>query len=225
MHPNDVAHRTPSQTSVSLPGYEIAGELEHPGPCALFRAVHDGANVLIKVPRHDTAQAAVALQREFQTLRSLSSAEIPKVRELVHEPWALVLEDPGGTPLTGVDSYGRPDVDLALIVGVQLAATIAELHRLGIAHNDINPASILFEAESGRARLIDFTLATASGRRVCYYSENVQQLFPEDQDLVALDTESYLGVPMADATGATIGYLAVLDVKSMPENPRGRFRF
>jgi formate hydrogenlyase transcriptional activator len=53
---------------------------------------------------------------------------------------------------------------------------------------------------------------------VCHYSENVQERFPNDRDLVGLGVESYLGAPMLDASGHVIGHLAVLHNRPMPED-------
>ena len=50
------------------------------------------------------------------------------------------------------------------------------------------------------------------------YSQHTQTLFPEDADLVDLDAESYLGVPMFGASGEVIGHLAVLDVAPMKDS-------
>ncbi|HEY7499248.1 MAG TPA: sigma 54-interacting transcriptional regulator [Vicinamibacterales bacterium] len=53
---------------------------------------------------------------------------------------------------------------------------------------------------------------------VCHYSEDVQERFPNDRDLVGLGVESYLGAPMLDASGHVIGHLAVLHNRPMPED-------
>jgi GAF domain-containing protein len=44
-------------------------------------------------------------------------------------------------------------------------------------------------------------------------------LFPEDKDLVSLNAESYLGVPLQDASGNILGHLAVLNDKPMNAKP------
>ncbi len=51
--------------------------------------------------------------------------------------------------------------------------------------------------------------------KTSYYPQAVQSLFPQDLDLVALNAESYLGLPIQTATGQIIGHLAILDVKPM----------
>jgi formate hydrogenlyase transcriptional activator len=55
----------------------------------------------------------------------------------------------------------------------------------------------------------------------CLYKDDVQRLFPDDSDLVALGVRSYLGVPLKGAQGQTLGHLAALDSAPMSEDPRG----
>ena len=50
---------------------------------------------------------------------------------------------------------------------------------------------------------------------ICHYGEDLQSLFPEDRDLVTLGAQSFLGVPMFNASGAVIGHIAILDDKPM----------
>ncbi len=55
----------------------------------------------------------------------------------------------------------------------------------------------------------------------CLYPDDIQKLFPEDADLVALSARSYLGVPLRGADGRTLGHLAALDTRPMRDEPRG----
>src|SRR3989442_14364516 len=54
-----------------------------------------------------------------------------------------------------------------------------------------------------------------------HYGAGRQRLFPKDVILVELGAESFLGIPMLDASGRVIGHLAVMDDKPMEEPPRG----
>src|SRR3989441_6387107 len=54
-----------------------------------------------------------------------------------------------------------------------------------------------------------------------HYGAGLQRLFPKDVILVELGAESFLGIPMLDASGRVIGHLAVMDDKPMEEPPRG----
>jgi PAS domain S-box-containing protein len=54
---------------------------------------------------------------------------------------------------------------------------------------------------------------------VCHYQNDIQTLFPRDQDLVKLRAQSYLAVPLVSPRGNVLGHLAALDIKPMPLTP------
>ncbi len=47
------------------------------------------------------------------------------------------------------------------------------------------------------------------------YPHSIQQLFPEDEDLLTLEAESYLGIAIVDSKGKTIGHLAGLHTEPL----------
>ena len=51
------------------------------------------------------------------------------------------------------------------------------------------------------------------GQRLCVYRHGVQQLFPEDTLLRELGVDSYIGIPLWDSTGRSIGLIAVMGNK------------
>ena len=55
----------------------------------------------------------------------------------------------------------------------------------------------------------------------CFYSNELQRLFPEEKELVDLGANSYIGIPMLGADAQVIGHLAVLDTEPMDNGPRG----
>jgi PAS domain S-box-containing protein len=55
----------------------------------------------------------------------------------------------------------------------------------------------------------------------CFYSHELQKLFPADKDLVGLQVESYIGIPVRNSHGNVIGHIAVLDTEPMGQGPRG----
>ena len=55
---------------------------------------------------------------------------------------------------------------------------------------------------------------------LCHHPTGVKDLFPEDRPLVEMGIESYLGVPLRDAGGQTLGHLAVFDDRPMPHERR-----
>jgi serine/threonine protein kinase len=72
---------------------------------------------------------------------------------------ALVLEDPGGTPLDRL--LGRPlDVSHFLRIAIPLAGALRHVHERGLIHKDIKPANILVESASSGVWLTGFGIAS-----------------------------------------------------------------
>ncbi|MEJ6480830.1 AAA family ATPase [Nostoc punctiforme UO1] len=53
-----------------------------------------------------------------------------------------------------------------------------------------------------------------------YCKKLVQQIFPEDLDLVAMQAESYLGISLKNANGDPIGNLCILDIQPLVDKQR-----
>lgn len=54
-----------------------------------------------------------------------------------------------------------------------------------------------------------------------YYPEKLQTIFPLDHDLVKLNAESYVGVPLVDSSGKILGHLVVIDEYPMADGSIG----
>lgn len=80
--------------------------------------------------------------------------------------------------------------------------------------------TIALYAGGGLAENIEYDLEgtpceNVVGREPCSYPENVQNLFPDDEMLVTMGVESYVGVPLFGSHGAPVGIVAVLDGNPM----------
>jgi formate hydrogenlyase transcriptional activator len=60
---------------------------------------------------------------------------------------------------------------------------------------------------------------------LCHHPTSVSQRFPEDEAMIRWGIESYLGVPLRDPDGRTMGHLAVFDDRPMHAEPRRMFIF
>lgn len=95
---------------------------------------------------------------------------------------------------------------------------------------------------AGRARTIAFWYRDAFAENVewdlrgtpcedvvhgslCHHASGVSRKFPADEPLIRLGIDSYLGVPLRDPEGKTLGHLAVFDDRPMPAEPRKLFIF
>ncbi|TMH76376.1 MAG: GAF domain-containing protein [Betaproteobacteria bacterium] len=165
------------------------------GACGRFellrgRRTSTGASVLLKRCRETGADPG-PLRREFAIASALSSAVtlLPRMVESP-PPAAMLMEDPGGEVLSERLKSGALAVDVALSVGLQVAATLAELHGQGIVHRGIRPDTILLGADGSRAWLIDFSQASPS------------PIAPHSaQPLVATGSPAYLTYLSPELTG------------------------
>lgn len=135
----------------------------HDGRHKLFRSTNPACPVVVKVTADPPDPEAIAsLRHEYELLRELSLPGIVRVVGLVRAGagLALVLEDAGRQNLTERLGAGPLSVSEFLEISLQLAETVARLHNARIVHRDISPSNIVWNAESGRATLVDFGIAT-----------------------------------------------------------------
>jgi diguanylate cyclase (GGDEF)-like protein len=59
------------------------------------------------------------------------------------------------------------------------------------------------------------TVFELNGGSICFYPNNVQKSFPEDHLLTEMEAESYIGVPLVNSVGKTIGIICIVDDKPM----------
>lgn len=60
--------------------------------------------------------------------------------------------------------------------------------------------------------------AQVQKHQICYYPTHTQRLFPEDAYLTDFNIESYLGGPLLNAAGETVGLIALMHQQTLP-NP------
>jgi PAS domain S-box-containing protein len=145
--------------------YEILEPL-HESPLTLIsraRRAGTGEAVVLKLLKPDAAteDEVARFRREFDITARASLPGVVKAYGLEQHDGglAMVLEDIGGESLDR--PAGRMELSLVsfLELAVGLADTLAGLHQRRIIHKDINPAHIVFNAETGCFRLIDFGIA------------------------------------------------------------------
>ncbi|PCD00816.1 EAL domain-containing protein [Halopseudomonas pelagia] len=108
----------------------------------------------------------------------------------------------------GVDFYGR---------FVQRLAAILEVDHVVLARivSSDEVQTLAVWSAGALADNISYPLAgtpceTVIGQQTCIYPSDLQTLFPQDALLNELGAQSYLGLPLQDATGASQGLLAVM---------------
>jgi histidine kinase len=151
---------------LSLPGYTVAEEIHRGGKTVVYRATceRDQLPVIVKtfLDEYPTPLQTAGLRREYELLRGLAIRGVSEAYSLAahRDRLALVLADIGGSTLKALIVGQQIDLGRFLAVAVQLAETVAEIHRRNIIHKDINPNNIIVNLETEQVRLNDFGIAT-----------------------------------------------------------------
>lgn len=141
------------------------GTLLHDGRNSTVYRIGDGdERYIVKVLRTERAlhDRVARYRTEYELSARVGSDRI--VRALAMQrlggSYAIVFEDIGAIVLREV--LASEDFDLRARIGTlrDVALALAELHREGIVHNDLNPANVVRVPGSGQIQLIDLGLAS-----------------------------------------------------------------
>jgi PAS domain S-box-containing protein len=132
------------------------------GDIALYRGSGNGLTPILLVAVEETSLGCVErLQHEYALKGELDAdwSARPVALTRHNGRLALVLEDPGGTPLDRL--LGRPlDVSHFLRIAIPLAGALRQVHKRGLIHKDVKPPNILVDAASGGVWLTGFGIAS-----------------------------------------------------------------
>ena len=119
----------------------------------------DGAGGTIEVIRKEPLGPGSdqRVQHETAILTRLAGVDgAPQLAATAPSPGAIMLADVGGVSM----AQQRPSIAALIPLALELAQVVADVHRRGVVHKDINPSNIILSPRTGRACLIDFGLAT-----------------------------------------------------------------
>ena len=151
-----------------IPGYSISTVLHHSSQTRVYRAERDqdGQAVVLKVSQLNQDGVSHNLscyEQEYEILDSLNLEGVIKAYDLVSHRRLpiLILEDYGGLSLAQwYQQQPARSWTNCLHIAEQIASIVADIHRCGVIHKDLNPANILIHPETGQLKLIDFGIAS-----------------------------------------------------------------
>jgi serine/threonine protein kinase len=183
---------------ISIPGYEIQGELGRGGMGIVYRArdLKLGRLVALKTLRSDLQAEPLQLARFRAEAKALGRLQHPNIVQIYevgeHDgcPYiALELVDGGNLS----SQFGRPArLDQVAPLIEVLARAIHAAHRANIIHRDLKPANVLISL-NGVLKITDFGLAKQLGTSVM-----------TTQSGAILGTPSYMAPEQVAGKGARI---------------------
>ncbi len=124
----------------------------------------------------------------------------------------------GTAAVTGKDFFYSLVYHLTCALSVQYAFVTECLE-------EVSPervCTLAFWRKQNFGQNFEYSLANTPCERViggttCHYPRNLQQIFPQDYDLIKLNAESYVGVPLVNSSGKILGHLVVIDERPMED--------
>ncbi|UJR83660.1 serine/threonine protein kinase [Sandaracinus amylolyticus] len=164
----------------------VLHEIRDDGEIALYRGLrkHDGRPVFVATtssPR-PSDRARAWLRRSYALRSTIDPAISLRVLELDDTPHqaSLVLEDPGGDPLSTVLRRGRLATGPFLSIAIELAAAVARFHASGLVHGAIRSANVLVDRDRGdRVRLDGIGGALSMGQTLAAGDDATPHTAPE----------------------------------------------
>src|SRR5919202_1984858 len=153
--------------SIPLPNYHLIEILYECVNTLVYRALResDQTSVIIKTLKaeYPSIEQLTRLRHEYQILQSLEIEGIVKALALENyqNGLALILSDFGGETFEKfIDLKENFDLNKFLLIAIQLASTLAELHQNHIIHKDIKPHNILINSKTCQVKITDFSISS-----------------------------------------------------------------
>ncbi|MFN6560552.1 MAG: AAA family ATPase [Nostoc sp. ChiSLP01] len=136
----------------------------------IYRAFKESekTSVIIKTLKaeYPTIEQIAQIRHEYQILQSLEieGAIQPLALESTQNGVALILQDFEGETLKHIISTHNLKLNNFLQIAIQLATTLYQLYQNHLIHKDIQPHNILINSNTGKIKIIDFSIASRLSR-------------------------------------------------------------
>lgn len=157
---------------IELPEY-IINEIVYEGRHTTIykgRRKKDNVPVIIKGLKEQslTLKQIARIKHEYEIIQQVQSPYIIKAYglERINERPILILEDFGAQSLTKTLQAASLDLESILLIAIQAAEGIGDLHLAHIIHKDIKPGNIVINPETKKIKIIDFGISTKLSREI-----------------------------------------------------------
>jgi len=132
----------------------------------VYRGLRDDGTSVLVVATHNAEAVASGrhqpLDHEYSLAADLDSGWAARPLALTCDGarTLLILEDPGGEPLTQALFESPPVLGRFLQIAIGVTNALRQVHEAGLIHRDIRPANVLLEPLTGAVRLLGFGFAS-----------------------------------------------------------------
>ena len=152
-------------------GFETTCDLHESHDSVLYRATAlDGsADVVLKMLKGaPSPQRLARFRQEFQTAQLFRSPGILTAirQDQFVDTLVSIVEDFGAESLDKWIRRGRIALRDGLTIAIAICEGLSDVHSLGFVHNDIAPANILWNADTGAVKITDFGCSWRQERTV-----------------------------------------------------------
>ncbi|GAB1540179.1 AAA family ATPase [Scytonema sp. NUACC21] len=151
---------------VELPGIQVLVQIYESAKSLVYRGIVEENNqpVILKLLKKDypTPAELVRYHQEYEITRNLDLEGVVKSYKLqkYQNTLVMLLEDFGGESLDRLLAKRQLTLTEFLKLAIQITDILVKIHQANIIHKDINPSNIVFNAETGQLKIIDFGLSS-----------------------------------------------------------------
>ncbi|KNY29772.1 protein kinase domain-containing protein [Pseudobacteroides cellulosolvens] len=151
---------------INLSGYEISEQIFKSPETTVLRAKHisDNRKVIIKVLNNEypAADRLENFRREYELTRRLTGDKVINMYSLDNfdNSLAIVMEDFDGKSLAEILKTTKFTLEEKLLISIDIADAIMQIHKQKVIHKDINPFNILLNINTKQIKIIDFGIST-----------------------------------------------------------------
>ncbi|WP_299198605.1 serine/threonine-protein kinase, partial [uncultured Amphritea sp.] len=128
------------------------------------KELNKGIPVTLKVLKgeYPSTESLIKFKREYEITRDIRLDGVIRVYDLkkYQNTLVMIMEDFRGKSLAGQFSENTFNLMDFLQLSIQITDILGEIHRCSIIHKDINPSNILWNPDTGQAKLISFGIST-----------------------------------------------------------------
>ncbi len=152
---------------ITIPGYQIQKKIHESANSQVYLGVRtqDFLPVVFKILKKEypTSEETTGYKFEYEIIHNLSIEGVIKVYGLhqYQNTLIIILEDFGGESLAKIIAQSKFTLTEFLKLAIQITKILSDIHNAKVIHKDINPSNIVFNSQTKKIKIIDFSIATA----------------------------------------------------------------